>query len=93
MTQAFTWWHVVDGVAVAHPDTTEVRAMIDAGAPNWFGSIEGAIIHGGVQAVAYRRDTVETFDALAWIERGERVPVGTITITEYTAGKEHVDAA
>ena len=84
---AFIWWHVCDGVATAHPDTPEVRACVDAGGP-WYGSIEGAIKHGGVIATAFRRKTQRTFDARAWLETGAMVPAGWITTTEITASRE-----
>ena len=87
MSEPFIWWHVVDGIAIANPDTPEVRALVDAGGP-WYATIEGAILHGGVIATAFERETNETYDALAWLQTGAMVPVGTVTTTKITAQRE-----
>jgi hypothetical protein len=82
----FIWWHVVEGVAVAIPDSPAVGAAIDSGElRNVYGSIEGAIIYGGVQATAYRQRTEPTFDALHWLQTGEHKAAGFVTITKITA--------
>jgi hypothetical protein len=82
---AFTWWLVVDGVAHARPDTAETRALVDAGKGQWFGSIEGAILHGGVRATAFERKTEQLYDAAAWLHTGAMVPAGFATTTQITA--------
>jgi hypothetical protein len=76
---------VKDGVAIGHPDTREVRNRVDS-EPDWYGFIEGCIVHGGVQAIAYRRWTEDTYDAQKWLYGGEQVKVGTVTHTKITAG-------
>jgi hypothetical protein len=88
MSQAFTWWLVIDGVAVAVPDTKEARAIIDADGRGYYGSIEGAILHGGVIATAFERKTERTYDAAHWLRTGEMVPAGEITTTTITAQRE-----
>jgi len=41
----FYWWRVTShGTAELVPDGPEVSALINDGAPNYFGSIEGAIL-------------------------------------------------
>ena len=85
----FYWWQVRDGVAVAIPDSPEVSASIDAGMlRNVFATIEGAILHGGVAATAFERETNDTYDALAWLETGAMVRVGSVTTTKITASRE-----
>jgi hypothetical protein len=85
----FIWWHVVDGVAYAVPDSTDVSRAIDNGQlTNIYGTIEGAIKHGGVLATAFKRRTEATYDALAWLQTGAMVPAGQITTTTITATRE-----
>jgi hypothetical protein len=81
------WWHVVDGVAIGYPDTRETHALVDASPRGWFGTIEGAILHGGVLATAFERKTEMTYDAARWLATNgrERVPMGEITTTKITA--------
>jgi hypothetical protein len=79
------WWHVVDGVARGLPDSPAVRAFVDRHSRDIYGTIEGAILHGGVLATAFKRTTERTYDAARWLETGEHVPVGFVTITEITA--------
>lgn len=82
----FYWWQVRDGVAHAVADSPQVSAAIDAGTMrDVFATIEGAILHGGVIATAYKRKTERTYDALAWLETGAMIPAGTVTTTEITA--------
>jgi hypothetical protein len=88
MSNDFTWWHVIDGVAVAVPDTPAARAIIDADGRGYYGSIEGAILNGGVIATAFKRKTARTYDAAQWLRTGELVPAGEITTTEITAQRE-----
>jgi hypothetical protein len=88
MAAAFTWWRVVDGVARGYPDTPAVRELVDARPSEFYGSIEGCILHGGVIATAFKRKTQRTFDARAWLETGAMVPAGWITTTEITASRE-----
>ena len=92
------WWLVSDGVAIAHPDTAETRARVDAAKRNreqWFGTIEGCIKHGGVIATAFKRTTERTYDAARWLLTNgkERVPTGTVTITEVTASPAGCEGA
>lgn len=85
----FQWWHANgDGTATAWPDTAAVRQRIDSGEPGWFGSIEGAIKHGGVIACAFTRETVQTYCAMHWLATGEHKPVGSVVITKHTAGEK-----
>jgi hypothetical protein len=44
----FRWWRVVDGQAEPYEDTSAVRTEIDLDPRGWFGSLEGTILHGGV---------------------------------------------
>jgi hypothetical protein len=86
MNAPFIWWHANgDGTATAWPDTREVRARVDAGEPGWYGTIEGAILHGGVIATAFERYTVQTFDAMHYFATGEHKPMGEVTTTKITA--------
>lgn len=82
---SFTWYKVEDGVAIPYDDTPEVAAMVNKDGRNWYGNIESAIINGGVKATAFKRKTEKTYDAIAWLERGEMVPAGEITTTTITA--------
>jgi len=87
--ETFFWWHVVDGVAVYLEDTPEVSRAIDAGElRNIYSTIEGAITYGGVCATAFTRKTEQTYDAMAYLQRGEWIPRGEITTTEITASRE-----
>jgi hypothetical protein len=83
----FYWWQVRDGMAIAIPDSPEISASIDAGTLRVFATIEGAIIHGGVRATAFERETNDTYDALAWLETGAMVRVGSVTTTKITASR------
>jgi hypothetical protein len=80
----FFWYHVHDGVATVHEDTPAIRKRVDT-EPGWYGNAEGPILHGGVLATAFTRKTEPTYDAAAWLFRGERVPMGEITTTTITA--------
>lgn len=83
------WWRVTDlGTAEAVEDSPAVCAAIDNGARGYYGSIEGAIINGGVVATAYKRHTEQTYDAMEWLQTGAMVPAGEITVTEITASRE-----
>ncbi len=85
----FTWWHVVDGVAYAVPDSADISRQIDEGLiTNVYGTIEGAIIHGGVKATAFTRKTEATYDTMAWLKTGAMVPAGQVTTTTITAQSE-----
>ena len=88
MAQAFTWWRVIDGVARGYTDSPAVRALVDARPSEFYGTIEGAITHGGVMATAFRRKTEPTFDARAWLGTGAMVPARSITTTVITASRE-----
>jgi hypothetical protein len=82
----FQWWRANgDGTATPHDDTPIIRARIDIGERHWYGTIEGAIIHGGVLATAYTRKTEETYDAAHWLRTGKLVSKGAVTITKITA--------
>ena len=82
----FKWYHVgTDGTATVCDDTGEIRKRIDSGEPGWFGSPEGAILHGGVKATAFKRKTEMTYSGDEWVKTGAMVPVGEITITTITA--------
>jgi hypothetical protein len=85
----FYWWHITPhGTAELIPDSPEVSALVDAGAGRYYATIEGAILHAGVLAAAFERETNDTYDALAWLETGAMVRVGSVTITKITASKE-----
>jgi hypothetical protein len=86
----FTWWHVVDGVAVAVDggDPAVCDAIDDGRMRNVYMTIEGAILHGGVLATAFERETNQTYDAAAWLATGAMVPVGSVTTTKITASRE-----
>jgi hypothetical protein len=74
-----------DGSATVYSDSRAIREEVDANPCDWFGSAEGAILHGGVLATAYARKTEQTYDAVHWLKTKELVPMGEITITEITA--------
>jgi hypothetical protein len=85
-TSSFLWYRSNgDGTAEILPDTAAVRARIDAGERGFYGNAEGAIIHGGVIATAYRRMTQQTYDAMAWLRDGAKVPAGVVSVTTITA--------
>jgi hypothetical protein len=66
MTKEFRWWRVTEhGTAEPVDDSPAVRAQIDRDSRGWYASIEGAILRGGVQAVAIRWRNEEVFDAAA----------------------------
>jgi hypothetical protein len=88
MSYPFLWWRVIDGVALGYEDTPSVRKLVDARPSEFYGTIEGAILHGGVIATAFTRKTERTYDAMAYLQRGEWIPCGEITTTEITASRE-----
>ncbi|HYA71777.1 MAG TPA: hypothetical protein VEF36_01335 [Roseiarcus sp.] len=82
----FKWYRIEpDGTASVHDDTALVRAQIDKGDGQWFGSPEGAILHGGVNAMAFVRKTQMTYDASAWLSTGAMIECGEVTTTTITA--------
>jgi hypothetical protein len=86
MSDPFIWWRVSQyGTAECFEETPEIVARINAGEPGWYGNVEGAILHGGVQATAFKRKTEPTYDTAAFFDRGEMIPLGSCTITEITA--------
>jgi hypothetical protein len=86
--QPFTFWQIQpDGSA--HPFHDE--DAINAGtAGQVFGSIEGAIINGGVQACAFTRKTERLFDAAAWLKTGQMVEVESMDVVTITAKPKEV---
>lgn len=89
--QTFTWFHVVDGVAIPVEDTREVSALVNADGRNWYGNIEGAIINGGVLATAFVRKTEKLYDAAAFFRTGQLIPAGERTTTKITAQpRQHI---
>jgi len=81
----FVFWEIMpDGTAEACLDDDRVNANPS----RFYGSIEGAIIHGGVRATAFERKTEEVFDAMAWLKTGERISAGFVTTTTITAERE-----
>lgn len=85
MAEPFYWYHVNgDGTADAHPDTYAVRKRVDTEA-GWYGSPEGAILHGGVRATAFERKTEMTYDGALWLRTGAMVEAGFVTTTKITA--------
>lgn len=86
---SFLWYRSNgDGSASVARDTPAIRELVDKGIGQWFGNPEGAIIHGGVIATAFKRKTEVVYDAARWLKTGERVQVGTRTIIEITANRE-----
>lgn len=77
----FMFWHVVEGVAV--PEYNDDK--VNANPSEYYGSIEGAILHGGVQATAFSRKTEMTYDAALWFKTGAMVEAGSVTTTKITA--------
>jgi hypothetical protein len=87
----FTWWKVhEDRTAEPFLDSPKVSDAIDrACSPyEWFGTIEGCIKYGGVQANAIRRKIETTYDAGHWLATGAMRPTGRIVVTEVTAGPD-----
>lgn len=81
---AFLWWRLSPyGTAEAHPDTVEVRKRVDT-EPGWYGTVEGLVIHAGVQATCFTRKVEKLFDAAAWLHRGEHIPAGERTTIRNT---------
>ncbi len=74
-----------DGTASVYADTPAVRARIDAREPGWFGTAEGAILHGGVIATAFQRRTEPTCDGRIYFATGKLVSMGDRAVTTITA--------
>ena len=69
------WYHVeTDGTASVHPSHPDTGTRVDQDPRGWFATPEGAILYGGVQACAFRLETVQYYDARAWIACGKLVP-------------------
>lgn len=84
----FHWYHAKgDGTADRFDDTPLARARVDSES-NWYGSPEGAIIHGAVIASAFTRKVESTYDAMAWLETGAMVPAGELVTIEITASPQ-----
>ncbi|MCH8476133.1 MAG: hypothetical protein LAT55_13005 [Opitutales bacterium] len=93
----FTFWQIMpDGTAEPATDERE----INAGRGEFYGSIEGAIINGGVQACAFERKSERTYCGDTWLKTNRLKPTGTVIITKITAmegksvriyHKQHVD--
>lgn len=73
-----------DGFCTQHMDSPALDRMIDR-EPHWYGTPEGAILHGGVNAVAFERRTEALYDAARWMETGELVQVDTMDVITITA--------
>jgi|SRR5215469_5800125 len=84
---AFRWYRANgDGTADIFDDSPTICQLVDSSTgPVWFGSPEGAILYGGVIATAFKQTVEQTYDATAWLLRGEKIPAGEITMTEITA--------
>ncbi len=82
----FLWYRLNEyGCADVIEDSPTVCAQIDRDGRGWYGNIEGAILHGGVLATAFKRKTEQTYDAVEWLRTGKLVPAGEITTTTITA--------
>ncbi len=77
------WYHSNhDGTCEAHQDSPTIRTIIDAcGGRDWYGSAEGAVMHGGVRACAFRQRTEQTYDAITWLRTRQLVHMGERIIT------------
>lgn len=81
MTYIFRWYVPKgDGTADVYED-----GELPEGVTNFYGSPEGAIIHGGVVATAFARVTEEVFDAYEAVMHGRRLSAGFRTTTKITA--------
>ena len=84
----FYWYHANgDGTADRIEDSPEVCKIIDSGGRGWFGNPEGAIIHGGVIASAFTRNSEPTYDAVQWFKTGEMVFAGYRVTVQVTASR------
>jgi hypothetical protein len=82
----FVWWCVMqDGTAEGFFDSPDIRKKVDTSKGNWFGRIEGCILHGGVKATAFERKTEQTYDAAEWLKTKRMIPMGFVTTTKITA--------
>jgi hypothetical protein len=89
---SFLWYHLNgDGSASVHPDTPEIRRLVNASPRDWYGNPEGTIIYGGVYATAFRRKTETVYDAVAWLENDERIPAGEKTTITITASRNQLE--
>ena len=80
----FYWYHANgDGTADRFDDSPDICKRVDSES-GWFGSTEGAIIHGGVKATAFESKTEMTYDAERYLQTGEMVAVGEVTVIEIT---------
>lgn len=87
--EAFRWWCIYGPIgerfAVPYEDSREVRRLVDANPYRWFGTIEGAILHGGVIATAIKRTREPTYSSAHYLATGQYLCVGEIMVTEITA--------
>lgn len=86
----FKWYRPAgDGSADVFDDCPAICARIDKehGA-NWYGTPEGAILHGGVVASAFTVKRECLYDAAAWLRDGSMVPAGERRKVTITAQRE-----
>lgn len=82
-TGQFIWWRYADdGTIEMDLDCDEA---VDANPSGYTGSIEGAIIHGGIKATAFDLKTEDVYDTKEWFKTGVMVPSGTMTTLKITA--------
>lgn len=83
------WYQVVDGVAVAVPDTQATRDAIDKGTmKRVYADMVSAIVVGRVIATAFERKTEPVYDAVAYLQRREWIQTGTVTRTKILAARQ-----
>lgn len=69
------WYKVEsDGTASIHPMDVETNRLVDENPQGWFATPESLVLHGGVQACAFKIETVQYYDSRAWIACGQLIP-------------------
>lgn len=82
---SFVFWRIMpDGTAEPTTDDLEVNAGVSL----YYGTPEGAIIHAGVLACAFKRKSEMTYCAKTFFTTGEKVETGLVTTTTITAEPE-----
>jgi hypothetical protein len=82
----FFWYRINgDGSATRFEDSPTICAQVDANVGRWYGSLEGAIASGEVNACAFTSKTEQTYDAAEWLRTGAMIPMGEITTLTITA--------
>jgi hypothetical protein len=82
----FFWYRINEyGCADVIEDSPAASAAVNKDPPRYYGNAEGAIINGGVQACAFKREVVKLYDTAEFFRSGKYVPAGEKVILTITA--------